>query len=82
MTNRTFLEWLDNRLGILTTGVSLKKTASELASNNRQTGFSPAAREGNYHDMYTVWSRTHPIFNEMRETWYPDGAKRFPGIWN
>ncbi|MEE6210772.1 hypothetical protein U3A55_11480 [Salarchaeum sp. III] len=79
MTNRTFLEWLDDRLGILSTGVSLKKTASELASNNRQTGFSPTAREENYHDMYTLWSRTHPIFDEMRETWYPDGGKRFPG---
>lgn len=79
MTNRTFLNWLDKQLGILTTGVSLKKTASELASINRQTGFSPDAREENYHDMYTVWSRTHPLFNEMREIWYPEGEKRFPG---
>lgn len=44
MINRRFLEWIDGRLGILATGVSLKKAASELASNNRESGFSPNAK--------------------------------------
>lgn len=77
MINRRFLEWFDDAMGILTTGVSLKKTATELAENNRKTGFSPNANQENYHDMYTVRSRTHPIFNELRE-WYASGRKRFP----
>lgn len=79
MTNRTFLEWLDEQLGILTTGgVSLKKTATELATNNAESGFSPTAEPENYHDMHTIWTRTHPFFTELRETWYPDDEKRFP----
>jgi hypothetical protein len=78
MINRRFLEWIDERLGILTTGVSLKKTASELASNNRESGFSPNAKEERYHDMYTIWTRTHPYFEDLRERWYPDRNKQFP----
>lgn len=78
MTNRRFLEWFDSRMGVLTTGVSLKKTAEELASNNRQSGFSPTAEPSNYHDIYTVWSRTNPYFDELRGRWYQQGKKHFP----
>ena len=78
MTNRRFLRWFDDRMGILTTGVSMKKTAAELAENNRKTGFSPDAKTENYHDMHTVWSRTNPFFEDLRRRWYPDGSKRFP----
>jgi hypothetical protein len=62
MINTRFLKWLDNELGVLTTGVRKKKTARELARNNRQSGFSPDAKSKNYHDMYTVWTRSHPFF--------------------
>lgn len=78
MTNRRFLGWFDASMGILTTGVTLKKTAAELAEKNRKSGFSPTADAENYHDMYTVWSRTNPFFDELRERWYSDGTKQFP----
>jgi hypothetical protein len=78
MTNRRFLDWFDDRMGVLTTGVSMKKTASELASNNRETGFSPRADERNYHDMHSVWTRTNPYFDRLRQEWYTSGDKRFP----
>lgn len=78
MINRRFLQWYDTQMGVLTTGVKRKKTASQLASNNRRTGFSPNANAENYHDMYTVWSRTNPYFDETRQRWYMDGSKRFP----
>ncbi len=77
MINRTFLEWFDREMGVLTTGVTLKKTAAELATRNRESGFSPNAEAENYHDMYTVWSRTHPLFNELHG-WYDSGEKRYP----
>ena len=77
MVNRQFLEWYDNRMGLFTTGVSLKKTAEELAENNRESGFSPNAKAENYHDMYTVWSRSHPYFSRLR-SWYVSGSKRIP----
>lgn len=78
MINRRFLQWLDEQLGVLTTGVRLKKTAAELAENNRRSGFSPEADEGDYHDMYTVWTRSHKFFDELRDQWYTEGKKRFP----
>lgn len=77
MVNRQFLEWYDYQMGVFTTGVSLKKTAEELAENNRKTGFSPDARAEDYHDMYTVWSRSHPYFTRLRQ-WYESGTKRIP----
>lgn len=77
MINRRFLNWYDNKMGYLTTGVRLVHTADELATSNRETGFSPNARAENYHDMYVVRTRTHPRFNELRQ-WYGSGSKRFP----
>lgn len=77
MINRRFLRWFDEKMGVMTTGVSLKKTAAQLAAHNRESGFSPNAAVENYHDMYTVWTRTHPYITELRE-WYATGEKRFP----
>lgn len=77
MINRRFLKWYDGRMGYLTTGVRLVHTADELAESNRESGFSPDADGEDYHDMYTVRTRAHPYFNELRE-WYWSGKKRFP----
>lgn len=77
MINRRFLRWYDDRMGYLTTGVRLVHTADELAESNRESGFSPDADSEDYHDMYTVRTRAHPYFNELRE-WYRSGEKRFP----
>ena len=77
MIDRTFLEWFATAMGIIPTGVSLKKTAAELATRNRETGFSPNAVQEHCHDMYTLWSRPHPFFTELRGG-YRTGQKRFP----
>lgn len=77
MINRRFLEWFDREMGVMTTGVTLKKTAAERARINRESGFSPTARPENYHDIYTIWTRTHPYVTELRR-WYDSGRKRFP----
>ncbi|PSQ16165.1 hypothetical protein BRD02_05375 [Halobacteriales archaeon QS_8_69_73] len=78
MTNRRFLRWFDDRMGILTTGVSMKRTAAELAENNRKTGFSPDAKRRTT-TMYTPSGRERiPFFEDLRRRWYPDGSKRFP----
>jgi hypothetical protein len=77
MINRHFLSWYDEEMSYLTTGVGLVHTAEQLASTNRETGFSPNAERENYHDMYVVRTRTHPYFNELR-MWYKTGRKRFP----
>lgn len=78
LNNLRFLRWLDTELGVLSTGVKRKKTAEQLAQNNRDSGFSPEAKSENYRDMYTIWTRTHPFFNELRGKWYRTGSKRIP----
>ena len=77
MINRRFLEWFDERMGYLTTGVRFVHTAAELAEHNRESGFSPTAEAENYYDTYVVRTRAHPYFNELR-SWYDSGQKRFP----
>jgi hypothetical protein len=77
MINRRFLRWFDEQMGVMTTGLRIKKTATELARLNRESGFSPRADAEQYHDIYTVWTRTHPYVTKLRE-WYDSGEKRFP----
>ena len=77
MINRRFLEWFNERMEYLTTGVRLVHTAAKLAEDNRESGFSPTAEAENYHDTYVVRTRAHPYFNELR-SWYDSGQKRFP----
>ena len=77
MINRRFLEWFNEQMEYLTTGVRLVHTAAELAEHNRESGFSPTAEAKNYHDTYVVRTRAHPYFNELR-SWYDSGQKRFP----
>lgn len=77
MTNCSFLEWLDNRLGALTTGVRRYCTAAEAAEHARQTGFRPNANAKNYRDVYDLRTRRHPWFDRLAE-WYTTGVKTFP----
>lgn len=77
MTTREFLEWFDDEMGILSTGVSLFETGSDNASRAKKTGFTTTVNEENYNDMYVCRSRTLPDLVPFRE-WYRSGEKRFP----
>jgi hypothetical protein len=77
MISSNYLEHLDDVFGCLGLGVSLEKTAAESAKQNRDSGFSPDAKEENYSDVYQWTTRTHPKFNEFRE-WYSSGKKVWP----
>lgn len=74
MTNEEFLQWLDSKLGWLSNGVTLSKTAEE-ASVNDLSGNSGEAE--NYNDVYRLITVAHPKFNEYRE-WYSSGEKLYP----
>lgn len=76
MINKLFLEWLDNELGWLTTGVSLYRTAERSAELSRDNGY-PGADVRDYHDVYSLQTRTMPAFRRY-EDWYQGDGKRFP----
>lgn len=76
---KPFLEWLDDQFGALSTGVRLKRTAEEIAKKNRESGFSSNADADDYHDYWSLQSRTLPELNDWRKNWYdPDHGKCFP----
>jgi hypothetical protein len=77
MISPNYLKYLDNVFGCLGSNISLTKTAAESAKENRDSGFSPNAKEENYSDLYTWITKTHPEFNEFRE-WYSTGEKVWP----
>lgn len=77
MTNKEYLQWLDDKLGILSTGVSKAKTAKEKAKKDRESGWNKKAKTENYSDMYFVGTRRCSIFNKYRR-WYSSGQKRWP----
>jgi hypothetical protein len=77
MTSPSFLEWFDNQMGWLTTGVKLRNTAAEQAEKHRKSGFNSDAIEENYQDNYEIQTRSHPWFENLKN-WYTDDGKQFP----
>lgn len=81
-TNKPFLDWLKNKLGVLTTNVSLQNTSEEQYQNALQNqkdgvkGFETVNKE-NYNDLYVLRTRSHPQLNSFRK-WYKDGRITFP----
>lgn len=76
MANKGFLEWLDDKLGWLSTGVSLYRTAESSADISRNNGH-PDADPTDYSDIYALRTRTMKAF-ERFESWYAGGTKTFP----
>ena len=82
MTNEEFLEYLDRRLGVLSKGVYLARTAQEqfeTACQNRsegRSGFS-VVNKSEYNALYGLRTCSHPELNSLRQ-WYQNGEKRFP----
>lgn len=75
-TNRKFLEWFDNEMGVFTTGVRINRTGEDKHRDNIASGFD-TERDANYADLYCVSSRSLPIFEEMYDAWY-DGSRHIP----
>jgi hypothetical protein len=77
MTNKEYLEYIDNLLGVVSTGVNVCKTSKEAAQDKRESGFRPNAEAVNYSDVYQVRTIKHPVFNEFAK-WYDSGKKVWP----
>lgn len=82
MTNRPFLEYLDEQLGVLSKGLYLARDAEEQyrnAKSNQQQGISgfESVNRANYEDLWGLRTCSHPALREF-EKWYDGSQKRFP----
>lgn len=76
MINKRFLEWLDEELGWLTSGVKLARTNEEVASHLRDSlGRTTSPQDA--HDLCYLRTRTHPQFAEF-QSWFEDDEMRLP----
>lgn len=72
-----FLNWLGTKFGALSAGVRLVASA-ETQKNHAQTRGGEWA-DYDYQDLYLLRLRGHPMFDLLREKWYPGGGDiRFP----
>lgn len=69
-----YLEWLDEELGVLSTGVELKATAKESCQSCK---LSDNQDESDYSDVYRLRTRNHFELQKYH-TWYKTGKKVFP----
>lgn len=76
MITREYLEFVDDKFGILGTGVTLDKTAEENARKGRATGYRPDADKKDYSDVYLWTSRSIDELNDFSH-WYTP-KKEFP----
>jgi len=77
MTNREFLEYLDDVFGILSRGVYLDRSAEEMANQvlrNQSAGIEgfETVKEDSYNDLYGLRTVSHPNIHPFAE-WYKTG---------
>jgi len=77
ITNKEFLNWLDDFLSPLSRGVRFAESGDskkEKAINNNLSGVTQSSE---FKDMYSLRTVTHPQINQLYN-WYKSGQKRFP----
>lgn len=77
MITKEYLQYVDEKFGVLGTGVSITRTAEESAEQMRNINFRANAEAKNYSDVYGWYSRTNPEFEEFAD-WYSTGKKVWP----
>lgn len=70
-----YLDYLDEKLGWLSAGVSMANTAAENAETSSQ--FYGSGCVENYNETYRLATRRHPQLGNWAE-WYESGEKVFP----
>lgn len=77
MTNREYLEWVDARLGIFSTGVELKHSKQDQLQRARRSSLESVRESNSVRPTYLLLTRKHPTFDRFRR-WYASGSKRYP----
>lgn len=69
MSNKRFLDWINNKLGVLATNVRTSKNKEELAKRNFDEGYSPNCDPEKYEQPYRLETRRMPTLDRYEE-WY------------
>lgn len=77
MTNKTFLEWLNDELGYFANPVRHLSTPEELADKANRNPNRPNADPEDYKDTFKLAVRNVPATQHFSK-WYKTGEKRFP----
>ena len=75
---REYLEWIDEKLGVMGTGVSIHQSSKSSAIYARESGFDESADAASYSTVYAWATRSHEPFTKFLN-WYDDnGVKHLP----
>jgi len=74
---KKYLDYIHEKFGKLSLGVTKRIDAENSARKNRETGFSPNAEKENYSDIYRLRLMAHEELKEYAD-WYSTGKKVFP----
>jgi len=77
MISRSYLQYIDDKFGILSNGVKMSRSSKESAKLHRVCGFNSNADESDYSNVYTWRSMRHPELKEF-SNWYSSGEKIWP----
>jgi hypothetical protein len=77
MISPNYLEYVDNKLGWLSTGVKFHISSEEIAKKDSKRGFNTNAKAENYSDQYVLTTRSHPFITSLTD-WYSTGEKVWP----
>lgn len=72
-----YLEYLDELFGVLSTRVTVERTAKQLAENEKSTIPNRSSNPSDYSDVYVWQTRRHPELSQY-EDWYTDEGKIYP----
>lgn len=78
MTNKQYLEQIDQKFGVLSTGVKHKCSAERAAERAKDSpsGFKVSGNPDNYNAKYRLRTRSLPELSEW--DWYDSGSKVWP----
>lgn len=77
MTNRRYLRWLDSKLGMFATGVSMKHSEEEQRERAQNSRLESVRKASSYKPSHLLLTRKHPEFNRFL-SWYETGEKLYP----
>lgn len=77
VTNKQFLEWVDEKLGWLSNGVKKYYTSDEQKERVSKTDTLEIQDHHQFETPFDLKTTSNPYFKELR-SWYDSGEKTFP----
>lgn len=77
MTNKKFLDWVDEKLTPLSRGVFLSENSEKQKESALRGNLTGVTDSSNFNDLYGLRTVTHPQVDNLLQ-WYSSGKKRYP----